>query len=241
MQGSAAHHGARVRRSSEEIVHFEQRDRQRRDGPVGAHRAGGGQPGGIGGVDGKRSPRPSGTAPTTAPRPRGVAEHNAADRRRWRNGDGEVVQTDGADPRIVEPHRRDHRHHRRHRLPDQHPARSTPRWRRHAPASRAAVSRWWLARCARWRSAAPAAARDQGSSAAASAGRGRRRHRAGGHHHGGDRRRPRSASTSCSARSPAAREQRSAWRRSAQAVQELDRMTQQNAALVEQTPPPRRR
>jgi methyl-accepting chemotaxis protein len=32
---------------------------------------------------------------------------------------------------------------------------STPRWRRRAPASRGADLRWWPARCARWRSAAP--------------------------------------------------------------------------------------
>jgi methyl-accepting chemotaxis protein len=33
--------------------------------------------------------------------------------------------------------------------------RSTPRWRRRAPANRGAALRWWPARCARWRSAAP--------------------------------------------------------------------------------------
>jgi methyl-accepting chemotaxis protein len=134
---------------------FQRRDRQRRAGPVGAHRIRRRPACRSRRHRWRRSPPPCQTPPTHTDEASRVARHNA----RRPPTAGEVMQRRGADdgrhPRLVGTHRRDHRHHRQHRLPDQHPG--AQRRGRGRPRRRAGprLSRWWPARCARWPSAAP--------------------------------------------------------------------------------------
>src|SRR2546425_8761917 len=65
-----------------------------------------------------------------------------------------------------------------------------PRWRRHAPASRAAASRWWPARCAASRSAAPMRRGAERRAGGRVVGRGGEPARAGAKPVGGGRRVP---------------------------------------------------
>jgi methyl-accepting chemotaxis protein len=96
---------------------------------------------------------------------------------------------------------------------------------------------WWRPRCAAWRSAAPAAREIKkliGSSVEQV--RGRHRHRApGGRHHRRHRGQVVVSVDELLAVSQGAREESEGMGQIGQAVQDLDRMTQQNAALVEQT------
>ncbi len=84
------------------------------------------------------------------------ADQRLARRRRPRRpGGGQGGRRHGADRGFLAQDLRHHRGDRRDRPPDQPAWRSTPRSRRPVPAMPAAALRWWLPRCAAWRSAPP--------------------------------------------------------------------------------------
>ena len=113
-----------------------------------------------------------------------------------------------------------------------------PRWRPRGRESRAAASRWWPARCAIWRSVRPRPAREvksligasvdkvgQGSASVGSAGQTMREIVAS----------VESVSTLIGSIKVASGEQSSGIDQINLSVSQLDQMTQQNAALVEQS------
>jgi methyl-accepting chemotaxis protein len=113
-----------------------------------------------------------------------------------------------------------------------------PRWRRHAPASRAAASRWWPARCAAWRSAAAEAAREIKTLIGSSVERveaGTRLVGEAGQSMDGLVTQVRRVADLIADITAASTEQSQGIGQVGDAVAQLDQVTQQNAALVEES------